>query len=261
MDTILHQLINYMNTNNKDDIYYQLAKVMIENIDMIAQLKIESLAELCFVSPSTVSRFCRKLGYRNFNSFKEQFANNYGFEIDYTREYLTNADNLEKEYENINQAKKANLDALAANVDSTEIIKLCQLIHDSSSIHCFGNTIYQFILLYLQNRLSLFKKIIYVYIDNNKQVEVARSLGPEDVAITISPRGHTGSHYLREMYKNEVHSILITQNPNATNIEKYTDTLVLGGDFDNNLGMSSIMNFIDLVVVTYYSIYKEDLLV
>lgn len=75
MDTILHQLINYMNTNNKDDIYYQLAKVMIENIDMIAQLKIESLAELCFVSPSTVSRFCRKLGYRNFNSFKEQFAN------------------------------------------------------------------------------------------------------------------------------------------------------------------------------------------
>ena len=250
-----------MNTNNKDDIYYQLAKEMIENIDQIAQLKIEDLAELCFVSPSTVSRFCRKLGYRNFNSFKEQFENNYGFEIDYTREYLANTVNLEKEFETINEAKKANLEALADNLDTDEVIKLCALIHESNSIHCFGNTIYQFILLYLQNRLSLFKKIIYVYIDNNKQVEVARTLSGDDVAITISPRGHTGSLFLREMYKNEVQTVLITQNPNATNIEKYSQTIVLGGDFDNNLGMSSLMNFIDLVVITYYALYKEDLLV
>ncbi len=261
MDTILHQLLNYMNTNKKDDIYYQLAKTMLENINKIASLGIESLAELCFVSPSTISRFCRKLGYKNFNSFKDQFDNNYGFEIDYTREYLSNTGDLEMEYASINQAKKDNIDALSSHIDPEEVIRLCRMIHDSTNVHCFGNTIYQFVLLYLQNRLSLFRKIIYVYIDNNQQASVAKTLTSDDLAITFSPRGRIGTSLFSSMYKNEVNTILITQNPSATNIEKYDLAINLGGDYDNNQGISSIVNFIDIIITTYYSLYREDLLV
>ena len=45
---------------------------MANNFYRIPDMRISELAEECFVSPATISRFCRALGYENFAHLKQE---------------------------------------------------------------------------------------------------------------------------------------------------------------------------------------------
>ena len=47
-----------------------IAWYMAHHISEVAHMGISKLASECFVSPATISRFCRTLGYENYAHFK-----------------------------------------------------------------------------------------------------------------------------------------------------------------------------------------------
>jgi len=55
--------------------------------------------------------------------------------------------------------------------------------------------------------------------------------------------------------------VLITQNDHSIYKERYHLLIQIGGTFDNNLGMISFMYFIDQLVMIYYALYHDDLIV
>ena len=70
MDSI-DRLIQYYN-NGTDDIYHQVVANILKNIHQVKSATIYDLADLCYTSPSTISRLVKKLDFENFTDFKSQ---------------------------------------------------------------------------------------------------------------------------------------------------------------------------------------------
>ena len=58
-----------INSNN-----YKIAKYIIEHIQELEDCTISELAKNCYVSNSSVSRFCRDIGLEDFNDLRMQVA-------------------------------------------------------------------------------------------------------------------------------------------------------------------------------------------
>lgn len=69
---IIDKLNNYINNHNNEDINYNIASFIVNNIEIIPNYNITEVSKKCFVSQATVSRFIKKLGYVDYNSFKEE---------------------------------------------------------------------------------------------------------------------------------------------------------------------------------------------
>lgn len=263
MDFIIHSLLLIINATKEGDTYHDIARILLEHIDKLETMNITEMADLCFVSPSTFSRFVHELGYKNFNLFKANFHETYGFEIDYENDFIDDQVPLDKKLALYQTQAIDSLEAMREQLDIQQLKQLAKQIHDMDNVYILGTSNYQFLALYLQARLSLFKKIIFVTLDQHRQADVVASLTDQDLAIFISPNGNTQQrlNYISTLYKNHVHTVLITHNTFAINKDKYESSIILGGNGHNNLGMLSIMYFIDQLILTYYDLYADALMV
>jgi DNA-binding MurR/RpiR family transcriptional regulator len=72
---VLEVMITYYNTSKKDDIFHEVIGHILKNLDKVENSTIYDLAEICYVSTTTISRLCRKLNYKSFSSFKSELVN------------------------------------------------------------------------------------------------------------------------------------------------------------------------------------------
>lgn len=263
MDRILHELINIMNETNKEETYHDLARILVENIDKIKNMSINQLAELCYVSTSTISRFCRELGFVNFSAFKSALDGGYGFEIDYNHEYKDSHTSIHNKIEYLHNETLATLESINTTCDVEDLITLAKSIHDTKNIVFFSQAHYQFLALYLQQRLALFKKIIYIDIEQRRQIARAEEMDENSLAIIYSPRGQSFifSRVSSLLSKNKVKTMLVTQSDLAVHKSRYDKVINIGGINDNNLGLISYLYVIDKLILVYYNLYHTELIV
>lgn len=72
MDSI-DRLVQYYN-NGPEDIYHETTANILKHIHEVKDCTIYDLAELCYTSPSTISRLVKKLSFENFNDFRSQIS-------------------------------------------------------------------------------------------------------------------------------------------------------------------------------------------
>ena len=65
----------YYNNSKDGDIYHTVVGIILQNIHKVKNCTIYDLAELCYVSPTTISRLSKKLGYRGLQDFKNNLIN------------------------------------------------------------------------------------------------------------------------------------------------------------------------------------------
>lgn len=71
--SLLNSLFSVMNENDEKDSNYVLAHYFLEHYHQLDQLNIYDVAADCFVSRSSVRRFCQSIGYDNFLDLKTEF--------------------------------------------------------------------------------------------------------------------------------------------------------------------------------------------
>jgi len=59
MKNLFYRLLIYLDSANETDTNYNIAWYMAHHISEVAHMGISKLASECFVSPATISRFCR----------------------------------------------------------------------------------------------------------------------------------------------------------------------------------------------------------
>ena len=72
MKNLFYRLIIYLDTASEKDTNYNIALFLANNFYRISSMRINELADACFVSPATISRFCKSLGYENFAHLKQE---------------------------------------------------------------------------------------------------------------------------------------------------------------------------------------------
>ena len=69
MDSI-EQLIGYYNRSDDGDMYHNVVENILLNLHKVENATIYDLAEMCFSSPSTISRLMKKMGFESYTDFK-----------------------------------------------------------------------------------------------------------------------------------------------------------------------------------------------
>lgn len=208
------------------DFTYQekmIADYILEHPRCVLEYNAREFAERVYTSPSTIIRFCKKLGFSGFPSFQRQYSYEYSLREQFSEKVIL--DNvtsqnvchvLENMYHYVFQETNLSLDQEALN-------KIVSLLLNKEKIILYGT---QFNYLMLQSfalNLSSINKMTQVFNDsNNFHLD---SLDPnENVVIISSHSGHNPQmvRIASELKKRNITTIAIT-NPIDHTLEKLCD--------------------------------------
>ena len=65
VEQLIYTLLAYINNSINKDINYYIAKSLLEHIHKIESFSLDSVAEACNVAPSTINRFCKRIGFKH----------------------------------------------------------------------------------------------------------------------------------------------------------------------------------------------------
>ena len=77
MDTnsVLSILLRYVNGQYKKDTNYDIALALLTHYSEIPKKTINEISDLCYVSPASISRFVKLIGFHSFQEFKNACLN------------------------------------------------------------------------------------------------------------------------------------------------------------------------------------------
>jgi DNA-binding MurR/RpiR family transcriptional regulator len=266
MKSLFYRLIIYLDTASENDTNYAIAWYMAHNFYRISTMRIGELANECFVSPATISRFARALGYENFAHLKQeclgftsankQFNNLIKVPLDLMKENPKEASSyyVDKIINNLKQ--------LPVYLDWNEIDNVLKLIHDSDTVAFFGSQFSQSAALHFQTDLLMLEKFSVAYMDSSRQLDCAKALDASSVAIIISVNGlfvNSGHKILHYIKKSKCRVVLITCNPDCKLNLPIQHKILLGSKDEGATGKHSLLTLVELMSLRYYCLYYPSL--
>lgn len=266
MKNLFYRLIIFLDTAQENDTNYNIAWFMANNFYRIAKMRISELASECFVSPATISRFCRALGYENFAHLKQEcytfHSNDKKFNnlINISLETMKDNPTLATQ-EYVNQVIDYISD-LPRILDWNEIDAALKLIHDSEDVVFFGTQFSQSAALHFQTDLLMLEKFTMAYMDSSRQLEAAKQLSKDSVAIILTVNGYfagSGFKTLQYIKKSGCKVVLMTCNPELDMKIPVNHTILLGKSQNRKTGKHSLLTLVELMSLRYYSLYYPSL--
>lgn len=155
----------------------RIVNYLLEHYGALQDLKIAKAAEELYLSPNSIVRLCKKLGYHGFSELKYQIIHDrkqYG--IDTAEQQTSVMDSLKQ--------------TLAIN-SRQNIEKTARLIYESRQVIFFALGLSRIVALDLAKKLEHLNKIIIVPDDRDNCILYANNLVPGQIAFFISYSGST----------------------------------------------------------------------
>lgn len=95
MEVVIITLLEFIKQSPSSETGVSTAKILLQNLDKIKHMTLESAADFCLCSPSTFSRFLKTIGFSNFKELRKLLNTP-------RLVYHTNNFNLEDYYKNLN---------------------------------------------------------------------------------------------------------------------------------------------------------------
>ena len=182
-------LLSTINSEPKDSNNYKIAKFIIENIHNLEEFTFTDFAQSCYVSNSSISRFCRDIGLRDFHALKNQIAR---FAIEH--EHAKGKFNF-KDFEAQSLSKSYilsvidNLKTLYNSHIENDLEHLVEDIHAYKKVAAFGYMQSENVALNLQYDLQTNGKILFTCIKFIDQVDYINNADEETLIIIFSESG------------------------------------------------------------------------
>ncbi|MCR3760924.1 MurR/RpiR family transcriptional regulator [Clostridium felsineum] len=258
----LQKIINQSDTN---DPYRAIAKTLIENIDKFEHMTIEKMALLSFTSTSTISRFVRSMGYRNFIELKELSKSSK------VNRFISMNDNLEdlkfdklhdeEIFDNYIDIICSSLKRLKGNMEFKKIDKINEMIYSSEHISIYGFLLPGSLARHYQLSMMSFGKYCEYYDLSNLDLSAPEK---SKLSLFFSVDGNFIESSREIIVKAKAKGeklVLITQNPRIR-LSNMFDEILYMGDFDSSKGgRYKLMVFIEVMLNRYYLTYYHDDLV
>lgn len=261
MGSVKQLLLNYLGTSLQKDMNYEIAMAMLKNYDEIKNRTCEEVADICFVSKASLSRFCRFIGFSSYREFQEALALDYDMQTEYTKQFK---DLLKTDR---NQAIASYRDELISNVYSTVnlesldlVEEVTEIIHNANNIFHFSHHFLWDIGRFFQSKMSLMGKHVLQQMNYESQYEFASNLTKDDLVLITSI---TGTYPLRyeKIWNLIINSgckiIVITQNLSSSNWNHADYVLPCGNSNKNDIGKYTALMVVDMIIIHYMSKYCE----
>lgn len=262
MGSLYDLLLDYVDTSRVHDSNYEIAQQLVEHYSELADLSLREMAELCFVSQASFSRFCRFLGFESFAEFKKAVdAANYELEDDYARPFLDAVGSGGTEALETYRTELVSLINATLNEENLAVVgELIDAIEQAHRIVFFSHHFPWQIGRYYQGKMLRLGKYIEMYQSYEYQWEAAETLGENDLAIVLSVNGTFFSHYsdiVRGIFSSGAKVAAITQNRRALYINRVDYVLTCGDTNENDIGKYAALMTIDFLVMSYLNRKKR----
>ena len=155
-----------------------IAAFILEHLDEIKGMGITELAEVCHVSASTISRFCKEIGFDSYAELREIL------ETSQLTAEPTSEDPIDGIIESLEMVKRS--------LDIEKVRQLCREIARYQRVAAFGLLKAEAAAIDLQCDLLMQGKQIFTNVSYPQQMEYILSAGSEDLILIFS---YTGSYF------------------------------------------------------------------
>ena len=180
----VNELIMLYNELDNDDFYKNAIAQVLKNLEAVPTASTYELAQLCYVSPATILRLSRRLGYESYTEFKmsvgmdlKEVRDNILFtyeELEWDSQFLSRGiDYVADTFQNVRE-----------DVSDTDIIRAARALHGAQHIAFFTGPGSPF-LRNLQMRLTLSGKDVHVVKNQKDRDEFISHMKPKSLICVI----------------------------------------------------------------------------
>lgn len=218
MKNVLMRLSEYQkqaSTTEKSAIHY-----LLEHTEEAGELSIHELAEKVYVSPSTIIRLCKKIGFDGYKDFKKSLLYELGIrkETEMKRmEEIRKEDSLEELVHKVTMKNIVSLERTMKLVDLTILKQAVDLLVEADTVHLFGLGASLVVAEDIYLKFLRVHKPCFLSSDIHAQYLQAMNARKNSVAIMLSYSGRTQEmiNCAEELNKNQVPIILISKFENS----------------------------------------------
>ena len=254
MQTLIYTLLNYINCSIKKDTNYDIARTLLIHLKEMPNYSLEELAELCHVSDSTLHRFFKTIGFKNYKHFKQQVS----------RKELKNYPQIY----NYNE-KQSYLQHMNENMQLIEAVPIYQLdqavvkIIQADNIYLLGYGEFQYPALYFQKQLYSHGKLSEIVTKVNFFDDYVQSIQSSDLIIVTSINGqylhlNNDQFYYPMIQQLPCTKILITQ-VHDTSLSALFDIVLFCGKYNHDgLSKYAIMRIYERLIDRFHDQIGEN---
>ena len=191
MNQIGITLLGMVNTTSHLSTNHQIAIWVLSNLEHLDYISEPEMAKACNVSKSSINRFCKELGFQNFQQFQTavlKFRRPYGLKYDLTQ--VEGYDPDRTLLGNYTELVASNARALAEHVDDALLESIARDIDAYDQVVILGEMQSGAVAFSLQHNLFSSGKAVTAYIYSPEQREVLRTLQPGTLLIIFSLFGN-----------------------------------------------------------------------
>lgn len=189
---ILYVLMSYVNVSSTRDMYYMIAHTILTHLDKIPDIHINDLADLCYTSPATISRFCKDLNCKSFANFKNEMA--IALEIAKNEVHMDDQDiseitkNPQYLVDKMYSETIESLKMVQQCINIHEVDHICQMIYDAKKVHMIGYQFNKIISNDFQMKMLKLRKFIYAFVERGDEIQRIDMIDKDSLVIIITVR-------------------------------------------------------------------------
>lgn len=264
---ILYILMSYVNVSSSQDMYYTIAHTILTHLERIPTISINDLADLCYTSPATISRFCKDLNCKNFANFKYEMSialETARHEIHMSEEECYEIQkNPQFLVDKIYQETIASLNLGHQCINIHEIDKICEMLYQAKKVQMIGYQFNKVISNDFQMKLLKLKKFIYAFVERGDEIQRLDMIDKDSLVIivTVRARKQLLDNLIDKVKEHQPQILMITMNQEYEN--KNINHIYRIDGLESNYTESSMqgtINFLTLfniIYVRYGLLYKK----
>ena len=237
----------------------EIAQYVINNAETVVSSTITSIAKTTNTSEASINRFCKKIGFKGFNSFKialaqENFYNSMKDQSDSGAQEGFVA-TVSRDYRHM-------LVNTTAMLDEDSVVQAAAAIRQARHVYIFGLAYTAFVARELEFKLSMVGLFVKALTDISDIRVCAGNVGPEDLVIVIAP-----TILVRDLYHAlaackdkgaEVLSITSYDSPKLASLVDYKFIISDKITTQNSVSISNNLMFLYVTDVLYCVLLESD---
>ena len=264
MDNFI-KMIDYVNTHSKNDSYSKIIIYSFENSNKMSHLPITSLADSCFVSTSTVSRFTKAFGFNSYSDFKSYVSINSNIAADYSFRIKKSdlgliRNNPKLFLSNYKEKIDASLNDVVTNLDLSKVDKILKLINSHKNVYIFGSESSYALLNEIQRGLFISGKLVFSGKETEDFERISINLHENDLAIVFSSFGNFLSDsplIIENIFKSNCDNIFITQHTENMTTSSFQNILNITKENHIEAGNYPFLFTCEFLVRRYYALFHN----
>ena len=258
MGKIRSSLIAILNNQETNSTYYKIAKYLLQNHYISNHVTMEDVAQNCFCAKSTVSRFCRQIGYQNYYELNQDLYNSTKLSQDKYDRYM------HYDFDTTKDIFLGNIlslvDMMHSTIHESDVNALVNDLLNYEEVAIFGTSQSQSMAQTFQNDMCLSKKIMTTSNLPEHQKQYIVNSNNKNLIIIISFSGEYFRSFMNINHldkNNKAKFILITCNPKMRNSTYYDDIYYIEAQDTYAYRAHSINIFLNIVSIEYAKRVKD----